>query len=120
MLFTDCDEFTRGYIICAMWTSTSDDGEPLDTTLGPSDIEPESLLRLATDCTTFQENNADDLALAGDAGQNGHDFWLTRNRNGAGFWDRGYGEVGRRLTDAAHIYGESNLYVGDDGKIYVR
>lgn len=26
---------------------------------------------------------------------------------------------GKRLTDAAHTFGESMLYVGDDGKVYV-
>ena len=51
--------------------------------------------------------------------QAGHDFWLTRNRHGAGFWDRGLGERGQRLTDAAHVYGESYLSIGDDGKVYV-
>ena len=49
---------------------------------------------------------------------NGHDFWLTRNRHGAGFWDRGLEFVGINLTDAAHAWGEFNLYVGDDGLIY--
>jgi hypothetical protein len=51
--------------------------------------------------------------------QIGHDFWLTRNRHGAGFWDRGLGDLGDKLTAAAHTYGESNLYVGDDGQVYV-
>jgi hypothetical protein len=43
----------------------------------------------------------------------GHDFALTRNGNGAGFWDRGYGDVGQRLTEAAHVYGESNAWITD-------
>ena len=32
--------------------------------------------------------------------------------------DRGLGELGERLTDAAHVYGEVCLYVGDDGLVY--
>jgi hypothetical protein len=54
-----------------------------------------------------------------DAEQTGHDFWLTRNGHGAGFWDRGLGEVGDRLTSACRPYGEVDLYVGDDGDLYV-
>lgn len=48
----------------------------------------------------------------------GHDFWLTRNGHGAGFWDRGMGKLGDRLADAARAYGSVDLYVGDDKKIY--
>jgi hypothetical protein len=51
----------------------------------------------------------------------GHDFWLTRNHHGAGFWDRGELDargIGKRLTDHAHSYGGVDLYVGDDGRIY--
>lgn len=54
-----------------------------------------------------------------DPEQAGHDFLLTRNRHGAGFWDRGLGDRGDRLTRNAHPYGDTNAYVGDDGLIYV-
>ena len=51
--------------------------------------------------------------------QIGHDFWLTRNHHGAGFWDRdlsnGRGEI---LTQIAHSFGELSPYVGDDGQIH--
>ena len=42
--------------------------------------------------------------------QAGHDFWLTRNGHGAGFWDRPelYGNPETRaLTAAAEEYGET-------------
>jgi hypothetical protein len=51
--------------------------------------------------------------------QVGHDFYLTRNRHGAGFWDRGLGELGDRLADAARVYGTSELYPGDDGRLHL-
>lgn len=35
----------------------------------------------------------------------GHDFWLTRSGHGAGYWDRGLGELGDRLTEAAKAMG---------------
>lgn len=46
----------------------------------------------------------------------GHDFALTRNGHGAGFWDRGMGDVGQRLTDASKPYGESNASIHDGGE----
>lgn len=47
-----------------------------------------------------------------------HDFALTRNHHGAGFWDRGLGEHGHALTDAAHAAGAAELYLADDGLLY--
>lgn len=115
------DDFTKGYIECALWSSTGDDGTQLDENHGIEDLAPETLVTMIEDCRQFQETYAEDLAQAdsrhGSAGH-GHDFWLTRNRHGAGFWDRGYGAVGQRLTDAAHAEGSVDLYIGDDGKIY--
>jgi hypothetical protein len=53
-----------------------------------------------------------DLEATGQSlGQCGHDFILTRNHHGAGFWDRGYGEAGRRLTAAAQAFGEVHATV---------
>lgn len=46
------------------------------------------------------------------------DFVLTRNDHGAGFWDRGLGEDGRKLTSLAEAYGTVGLYRGDNGKLY--
>lgn len=56
-----------------------------------------------------------------DPGQVGHDFCLTRNGHGAGFWDRGLGERGERLSDAARVYGEVSLtwFTGPAGNTYV-
>lgn len=50
----------------------------------------------------------------------GHDFWLTRNGHGAGFWDRGLGERGDWLTAMAKPFGSSHLYVNSDGKVEVQ
>lgn len=48
-----------------------------------------------------------------------HDFILTRNRHGAGFWGRGAGGVGERLTNAAHGYGEVDLYLDDNKTLHI-
>ena len=117
------DEFTEHYLICALWSSndesTPSGGDPLDDNYGIEDLAPETLKQAEADCKAFQEANAVDLAKVGNVEQNGHDFWLTRNGHGCGFWCRGYDkEVAKRLTDASHTCGEVSLYVGDDGKIY--
>ena len=45
----------------------------------------------------------------------GHDYWLTRNGHGTGFWDRDLpGDLGRILTDEAHADGEAYLYVNEE------
>ena len=46
----------------------------------------------------------------------GHDFWLTSQGHGAGFWDRGLGEVGDILSDSVDGYGDIvGLYLDDEG-----
>jgi hypothetical protein len=54
-----------------------------------------------------------------DAVHIGHDIILTANRHGAGFWDRGLGERGDRLTAHAHALGEISAYIGDDNLVHV-
>jgi hypothetical protein len=116
------DAFTQGYIEAALWSSTdnADDsgGEPLDANYDTMDLTVAALDEMIKDSKNFQEDNAELLSRAGEDGGNGHDFWLTRNRHGAGFWDRGYDqEVGKKLTDAAHAYGSVDLTVSG-GKIH--
>jgi hypothetical protein len=121
------DEFTRAYIECALWSSndesTPQGGEPMDANYSIDDIAPEALAGMAEDCRKFQEQFGVPAYNRGDYTDEemaGHDFWLTRNGHGAGFWDRSELDEATRkkYTDAAHGFGECNLYVGDDGKIY--
>lgn len=123
----EVDVFTRAYLECALWSSTdnADDtgGSPLDESFGVEDIAAETLLEAKRDCEDFQEAQRDLLDQAYEQygyseASAGHDFWLTRNGHGAGFWDRGLGEVGEQLTQASHAYGSVELYVGDDGKVH--
>jgi hypothetical protein len=93
-----------------------DDNTPLDQDYGLEDIEPETLTRMARSCDVFRAE-AGDLLDGIDEAQAGHDFWLTRNRHGAGFWDRGLGWVGEELTRKAHTYGERYLEARD-GKVF--
>ena len=122
---TDFDEFTCGYIECALWSESidHDTSESFDfANYDATDLSADAVARIKADCADFQQANAADLAAYAQRftlAQAGHDFWLTRNRHGAGFWDRGLGELGTRLSTAAHAYGSCSLALGDDGQIYV-
>ena len=108
---------TQAYIEAALWASTDDDGDSLNH--GEHELSDSFKLEAAKDCESFLELcKSEGVEPAGDDDQTGHDFFLTRNGHGAGFWDRGYGQVGDDLTKIAKSFGESDLYVGDDGLVY--
>lgn len=113
------DLFTLAYIECALWSSVQDDSEADGITDEHSvnDLSEETLQAMIDDCSKFSQANYD--LIESNLERAGHDFWLTRNRHGAGFWDGDWNEdAGKLLTDASHAYGEVSLYVGDNGKIY--
>lgn len=106
-----------GYVECALWadTPTDEDGERPET-----ELSDEGRDDLRSDVTDFLSDDETLTLLVGlDPGQVGHDYWLTRNGHGAGFWDRGLGKRGDRLTEITKPYGSRDLYLGDDGLIYV-
>lgn len=112
------DVFYDAYVRAALW-STNDEttpsgGVPLDQNYGPEDIAPETAEKMRADCVDFYARfvfDSDDMA--------GHDFWLTRNGHGSGFWDGDWSEPeATRYTEAAKSFGEYSLYVGDDGRIW--
>lgn len=113
-----------GYVDCALWSDLDwtnmigDNPQPLDDVYSPDDLAPETWKAIASLCSEFCDACWDDLS-AWEPEQAGLDLHLTRNRHGAGFWDRGRGDAGDRLTAAAHAYGEAHLYVGDDGSLYL-
>jgi len=117
----ELDAFTKGYIDCALWASLDDNDEPLDNYYGVDDLAEETLQSIIEDCKNFQDDNG--KLFEENESAAGHDFWLTRNGHGAGFWDRGHDYYpndadGKILTQKSHEYGSVELYVGDDGKIY--
>src|SRR5208282_5428734 len=121
------DEFTRGYIGTALWSSTDESdpsgGEPMDKNYGIRDLAPSCLQAMMQDCAKFQAENAELLAAASEQdGQDdfrqGHDFWLTRCGHGAGYWDGDYPTTGDGLTEASKAFGDVDIYVGDDDLIY--
>lgn len=113
--------FLKQYLETALWSSTDyeNDEEPYDKNHSIEDFADKALESAIKDCNSFMEKNEADLEKAGDDEQNAHDFWLTRNGHGAGFWDRKYDKgVRDRLTDACKAYREVHVVTGDDGKLY--
>lgn len=106
------DDFVRAYLECAVWSSSTSDGESLEyLNYSADDFSCDAEDSARKDCDDFWKANRADLAATrASASQHGHDFWLTRNRHGAGFWDRVYAaDLSERLTDAAHAYGSSDV-----------
>jgi hypothetical protein len=72
------------------------------------------------DCQDFIDriDKTGEFLLDGlDLEQVGHDFWLTRNGHGCGFWNGDYEEeIGEKLTEICEEMGERWL-VQDDGEI---
>lgn len=112
-------KFVDAYLEAALWSSIGPDGEPLDRSFGVEDMTPETINKAIEDSNKFITENRELLERHGNESQHGHDFWLTRNGHGAGFWDRGYGDDGDTLTAAAEAdeFGEEYIVVDDDSKL---
>jgi hypothetical protein len=127
-----------GYTECALWSESCRgtvehedcDGEDCDKSLShdlnldESDLTDDSHLNITADVVAFLNKGEDerpDIFEGMNPAQIGHDFWLTRNRHGAGFWDRGLGERGDWLSDIARAYGDAVLEGVTGGKLeYIR
>lgn len=131
--FYALDAFTQGYIEAMFYTDASPDAEENIRDKGFTDLADGALNSIVVQCKEFQDMNRAALEAAYNDPRvqftgatfisynescAGHDFWLTRNHHGAGFWDRDLGMPGDELTRAAHQYGEVSLYCGDDGLLY--
>jgi len=115
------ETFLQGYITAALWSSVDDTEDPMDSNYDASDISTETLEQMERDCEAFQLDNKKLYIDNGwSNGYAGHDFWLTRNHHGCGFWDRDFAnkKIGKLLTNKAEAFGEFNLYIGDDNLIY--
>lgn len=139
--FAECALFAQ------IVTFSGDDAEflevesstPHELGFGVDDVDPTTMLSWLGECADFIEGCEADLIEADrvaqelgicfeqadgytmapryTAGQAGHDFMLTRCGHGAGFWDRGLGAVGDRLSEMSRPYGDVDLWV-QDGKVF--
>ncbi len=142
--FEDFDAFVQGYIEAMFFTNQSyipmceffepenqelieqgqADGE-LPNDAGFSDLHPDALNCIHTDCRAFQQDARVLLSQAYardyDATQAGRDFWFTRNGHGVGFWDREVlddredaSNLGRALSAVAEKYGQWDVWFQAD------
>jgi len=121
--------FVHGYCVAMLWANTrvaTDEDGVIDVNpywwqapglWGIEAFAPEDRDDIRATCERFVESCwawlNDPAVLARGWEQAGHDLALTRNGHGAGFWDRGYGDVGTWLSDAARTLGESSAWITD-------
>ena len=106
------DTIVDHYLTCAIWASCLDD----DYTT--SDVSATAKCEARADIEAFLAA-CDGLDMSGiTAEQLGHDLWLTRCGHGAGFWDRGLGQLGDALTIRAESMGARDCYIVD-GRVMV-
>lgn len=130
------EEFQRGYITAALWSSSDThpqtgndvnlDAEDWEWGEGQEEAMNAEAKRFFDKYQGALERYAEQISYDPSKGTPydyaGHDLWLTRNGHGAGFWDRGLDELGKRLASYCGWgteFGEVNLYLGDDLKIYI-
>lgn len=123
-------DFIIGYKVAMLWANAcaEQDGQLVhlsDTDLTATiwDFTPEAEAQVQSDCDDFLTPGTigeieSVLSDTYDSEYAGHDFALTRNHHGAGFWDRGFGETGESLTTWAHSFGEASLFVDADEKVH--
>lgn len=131
------DDFMRGYVEAMLWANTYRErengeygSEPVDARYwyqSPGKWWQDTPVDIA-DAETFWDAFGY-VIMALDYGKRGeewsraelagHDFALTRNGHGAGFWDRGLGRIGDMLTKECEPYGEHNviLCVDEDDNV---
>jgi hypothetical protein len=100
----------RHYLVTALWSTCGyeDQADPLDKHFSIEDISDEFKLQAQSDFdkfyamaqNLFEEDELDFETI-------GHDFWLTRNRHGAGFWDGDY-KNGEAITELVHKHFPEN------------
>lgn len=124
----ELDAFTAAYVEAIYFT----DAGPDDACDEGDMFSDSAWKQIKGDCEFFQGRAKyllDDAYETGQYGasQAGHDFWLTRNGHGTGFWDRkeldGLSTInatlGDRLTKIAEEFRWLSLVKGDDGLLYL-
>jgi hypothetical protein len=110
-------EMVQGYLAAAEWL-LDDESEPEEGGIDRDKVRGwsrDAQKEAKADCRDFLKAQAADIAIyckesGRDMSSVGHDFWLSRNGHGAGFFDRGNHPVFDRLQAAARIYGGADVW----------
>lgn len=110
---TGLEQFQRGHKATALWAENDEEGNPLDDRFGWQDYDEHTEKEMDADAAHFYHSHHH---LFGDADPEhaGHDFWLSRNGHGTGFFDGNYGDHNEELQRAANAAGEYSLYADHD------
>lgn len=117
---SDLLAMATSYAETALWSSTESDdegnmGDPLDENHGVDDIDDDAFAAMVSDCESFRDCHADLLADV-EPSTAGHNFWLSRNGHGAGFFDSD-AEHADELQKATKPYGSVDLYA-HEGRVH--
>ena len=116
-------EFKEAYIEALLWSELDidEDGEDIDNFEGcEHELDNDALAAIDSCCGDFWQWIVYRKVPEDRHAQAGHDFCLTRNRHGAGFWDGNWDEpLASALTKAAKSYGPMHLYRIDENTITV-
>ena len=120
--------FIAGYLECALWAESANTDDSDDRSIGTvaeladetkSVMEQEAGAFFDAHETILTETELIRPKLCAVEEYAGHDFWLTRNGHGCGFWDGDWPEpTASTLDEASKAAGGRDLYIGDDGLIY--
>lgn len=110
-------DFKTAYVAALLWSTYLDDETYFDDIAqGIDNFTPDAVARIEADCQSFV-TQAGELIPEEHYSQAGHDFALTRNGHGAGFWDRteiyGGQDKANTLTNLANTFKVINLFTND-------
>ena len=130
-------ELLDGLITCAVWAECSEYDEKYEpgsvlSYMNADNFAPSALAFLRDYCREFAEAfprfcaDPDSFRVSTYdptckiLEYVGHDLWLTTCGHGAGFWDGDWEEsIGEELSEWCRKQGNIEIYLGDDGLIYV-
>ena len=119
----------NSFLATLLWSSSDDNGEPLDREYSISEIDNLSAIdRVICQFISMVEEDPvlisleNIIELTGNSSDRiAHDLCLTINRHGAGFWDGDYspdgivsGIIGDRLTEIAQSFSEIYIFENDN------
>jgi len=124
--------FWHAFVNALLFTETDESdpetgGDPLDVNYDMCDLDDTSLAVLCVQCSEFWKMAGESVRESYHNGAAalpalaGHDFVMSRNGHGCGFWDGDWTpeETADFLDQCARAFGEIEAYVGDDRAIHV-
>ena len=118
--FINIDAIVDSYLETVLWVGNDESSDFITKDLTIHDFDEKSKAQVKEDIIDFLEKaHSQDETTAELASYNessfGHNFFLSRNRHGSGFFD----EDNNKLQEISYSFGPSDFYIGDDGKGYL-